>query len=123
MNWLIRQLGSLFDWLWGGIRACSEWILGNLGRSLTWLCNHIQAVAVLAVASIGGVMPQETLAETWSVILQGADWLQLPWCQWLIGQFAVNEGLARITYLGGVYLAAYAVRGLFMGVRALLDLL
>lgn len=122
MDWLIRQFSGLFSWLWARIYSAFEWLLDSLGSVFTWFCNHVQAVAVGLVASVGAVMPSETLEDTWRQVLASWDWFD-PWVSWFADTcLSMPEFFARATYLGGVVLAAYAVRGLFMGVRAFLDL-
>lgn len=123
MNWLLRQLGNLFSWLWARIYSAFEWLLDSIGSVFTWICNHIQAVAVALVATVGGVMPAESLSDTWAEILSGLTWVN-PWGQWFLSEcLQFPEFAARFTYLAGVVLAAYVVRGVFMSVRAFLDLL
>lgn len=122
MNWVLRQLRNLFSWLWSRIYSAFEWLLNSLGSVFTWFANHIQAVAIGLVASIGGVMPSETLANTWGDIIE--NWgFENEFVLWVsVNCLDLPEFFARATYLGGVVLGAYAVRGLFMAVRAFLDL-
>lgn len=124
MNWLIRQLGDLFSWIGRTLYGAFEWLLDSIGAAFAWFCNHVQAVAVGLVATVGGVMPEETLHDTWQSILSGISWLhESYWCMWFLNDILdFPEFLSRATYLAGVVLAAYAVRGVFMAVRAFLDL-
>lgn len=122
MNWLIRQLQSLFEWLWDGLLKLFEWLVDSLGSVITWVCNHVQTVVVAGIASLGGVMPSQTLSGTFSDMLLSATWVP-PWGVWVMDRWcAFPELLARLSYFGVVVLATYAVRALFTGIRAALDL-
>lgn len=123
MNWLLRQLQGLFSWLWDGIANLFRWFLDSLGSVFTWFANHVQSVAVLLIASLGSVMPSETLQETWNSVLGTVSWIT-PNAYYILSNFlAFDQCLARITYFGIIVLATYAVRAVFASVRALLDLL
>lgn len=123
MGWLLDKICGLFEWLWAGIVEIFAWLV----ESLVWvgnkIVNNITVFATGLLATLAGVMPAETLAGTWSHVLETISWLD-GWPLYVLDNcFAADEMLARISYFGGVYLAALAVRATFAAVRAVLDLL
>lgn len=122
MHWLLGKLLDAFEWLWDALLLGFRWICDELVWVANKVCNHISAFASGLLATLAGVMPAESLSETWQNVI--FDWLDGTTAGWFaVNALALPELLARGTYLAGVVAAAYVARAAFAAVRAALDLL